>query len=421
MSLLRKTLVKSHEEIHHKSRPSPTQTSSATDSKSLYDFIDEDTYANLLADLRGLIDSYNAAQATLHASGTTLDKSLDEIITAIAEKHSTKSQTTSTPKDDDQASTIDSVYHTLVDHATEMASLLQSLISHYDLCVTALKHTEGGAQAARKATLSSISQSISHLDLQQQQQQENDPNPALENSLFYDDPDREPISNDERNDMLSVLETDAQQVDDVLSELHDRLAEMRTASTSLESLTQPSKSQHAHLSEIMTRMTSTNETHLTSTLTAARTFRETWSSLRIEIEHKTTDLSQLAQFYDSFAKSHNAMLREIERRALLEDKMDRVAERAHRDLAALYAEDKDMRAQFLSEVGEYLPRDIWPGLVSEPIRWSVTRHDAEKSQTIDDLAREDQDGNLSKSIGADDEHADSSEEHNELATAPQNK
>ncbi|PNS13900.1 hypothetical protein CAC42_1391 [Sphaceloma murrayae] len=333
--------------------------------KTLYDFIDEATHTDLLDSLRATIDAYNDAQAALHEVRASLDNTIEEITSEIHTiDHLTPENKDPSTADETTASCFSSLSH----NATEMASLLQSLISHYDLCISALKHTEGGGEAARAATDSSI-----------------EPNPLstgadspTEASLYAGgEAQRAPISDDERAEMLSVLTQDAAQVDDVVSEIRERAEEMSTTLASLQAQTSVYKRRFALLHTLLDRLADVSTSLLPQCVTAPLTFREKWSGLRTVLVAKTASLTELSQFYDSFLASYASLLREVERRKMVESKMRKIAERAMRDIEALQAEDVDMRNQFVKETGEWLPRDIWPGLMDGPGRWVLKREKGE--------------------------------------------
>lgn len=327
--------------------------------KTLHDFIDEDTHLSLLDALRSTIDSYNDAQATLQTTRTSFDESLKavDLATQVVDELQSKSPKPSAEDEGPDRDSIPELFHSLTTHATETASLLQSLISHYDLCITALKHTEGGGEAARAATNSEADTTI---------KTDNSP---IEESL-YRNKIREPISEEERLEMLAVLENDAQEVDDVLLEIRERLSEMEMHGTQLSSWASRARKAHVGLQCVLQLLREIGE-ELPTHINAAKTFRSSWAELQEDIISKTEELNSLAVFYDNFIASYASLLREVERRQMVDKKMNKIAERARKDIEALYREDADMRGQFFKDVGEYLPKDIWPGLMDEPKRWEI--------------------------------------------------
>lgn len=334
--------------------------------KTLYDFIDESTHLTLLDHLRDHIDSYNAAQRVLQDSQTAFDDHLtllDKALHDVDRPNPSLPQSGLRDQDEEQGQhsedggehreSMSLLFHTLTGHAAETASLLQSLISHYDLCTTALKHTEGGGEAARNAT-----------DLA------NPPDTQGVEESLYKEKHREPMSEDERHEMLMVLENDAQEVDDVVLEIRDRLSEMEAQLYHLEAMTSSTRRRHSLLSRVLNLLRKIGN-ELPSYIAAARIFTTAWVSLKEDILQKTSDLVELTDFYDNFVSSYASLLREVSRRAAVENRMKRVAEKARREIEALYNEDLAIRDEFVKHLGEYLPRDIWPGLVETPNRWEV--------------------------------------------------
>lgn len=327
--------------------------------KTLYDFIDETTHVNLLDSLRSTIDSYNDAQAALHKVRTALGEALEELNATLDD---IKDSSYNPGAPDDFAG----LFHSLTSDATEMASLLQSLISHYDLCITALKHTEGGGEAARAATSATS-------DLAPLSSGADSPTEASLYAGADAEAHRAPLSPSEKEEMLSVLAADAAQVDDVVLELRDRGNEMSSSLDSISAATSHARARAKALEGAITRLASLASTLLPSAVGAAHAFRAQWSELRATLVDRTAALADLASFHDAFLAAYAGLLREVERRAMLDAKMRRIAVRARKDIDALRAEDADMRAQFLRDVGDWLPRDIWPGLVDAPPRWEVRR------------------------------------------------
>jgi len=331
--------------------------------KSLHDFIDEAAHTTLLDSLRSTIDSYNTAQGSLQTTRLTLEESLRALqddLNTIDHLHrqDNAAYASTNLSSSNDSSSIPSIFHSLTTHATEMASLLQSLISHHDLCITALKHTEGGSEAARAATSNPIPDPLTATA-------EESPEASL-----YRNKARPPISTSERDEMVNVIVTDAAEVDDVVLEIRDHGATMESLLSSLETRAQGSRTVYKKLQSVLSQLSTLGD-ELPSHVAAARSFRQTWSTLRATIEAQTAELVALTGFYDSFIASYASLLREVERRRMIDAKMRKIAERTRREMQALYAEDVDMRQQFLKDVGEFLPRDIWPGLEERPVRWDV--------------------------------------------------
>ncbi|KAF2221704.1 autophagy-related protein 17 [Elsinoe ampelina] len=374
LNSLRKTLVSSSlgaspetgDESIHAGDSSGKGKAVQEPDKTLYDFIDEATHSDLFDSVRATIDSYNDAQSALHEVRTSLGHSLEQIDSSIFEIDTLKPNTnTALPEDE----TIASSFAALTHNATEMASLLQSLISHYDLCITALKHTEGGGEAARAAADSTDTNPLS-----------SGADSPTEASLYAGataEANRAPISEDERVEMLSVLTHDAAQVEDVVLEIRERADEMGLTLSALQSLTDVSKRRFNLLQAVLETLASLSTSLLPQCISAPLSFRDKWASIRNTMHTKIAALNELSQFYDSFLASYASLLREVERRKMVEAKQRKIAERAMRDIEALHAEDADMRNQFVKETGDWLPRDIWPGLMDAPRRFVLKREKQE--------------------------------------------
>src|SRR5277367_4628783 len=109
-------------------------------------------------------------------------------------------------------SPIPQLIQSLEENAAEMASLLDSLVQHFDLCVNAIKHTEGGFAAVKKAaTDNQLPDGVTVSGVIEE--------PGNDSGL-------EPLSDEDRRDMLTVLSNDAAEVEDVVLELHQRLQSM---------------------------------------------------------------------------------------------------------------------------------------------------------------------------------------------------
>ena len=326
--------------------------------KNLYDFIDETNHADLQASLRKLIDSFNDSRADLDASTQTFDETLTVITEILSDSDRNGGPSNLTNIYDEPQAPTSSLFRSIEDHAAELAKLLESLVAHYDLCVTALKHTEGGGEAAKRAV---------------QQAEESLPQNLTggpEESLYLKTVP-EPISNKERVEMLRVLENDAQELDDVATEIKDRNRDQEGLYEQLNRLAIDSRSRNQALRQILDMLHEIKDIHLPSHLHAMGTFGASWKRIQTIIQSQTAELTSLSAFYDSFLSGYNKLLREAERREATELHMRKIAEKAGRDLERLYEADRDTRADFMEETGKYLPQGIWAGLMEGGTRWQV--------------------------------------------------
>ena len=343
----------------------------APKAKTLFDFIDEHRHLDILDALRSLIDSFRNAERehtditdALHASIQFMYTTLD---TQTANSASANLKHKRTLYDEPSPS-IPKLFRSLEDNATEMATGLQNLIDHYDLCVTALKHTEGGGEAAKAA----IQQADALL-------QKN--TPGAEESL-YNKKIPEPMDDAERIEMLRVLESDASQVDEVNAEIKALAEKIEKGYEALSRQVLDSRATHQNLRRVLTQLHEI-KTSLPSHLSATQHFTSAWSSIRSSIAEQTQALLDWDETYQRFLKGYAALLRERERREVAETQMKKVAVKAQKELDRLFEVDREEREMFMERVGGDLPGDIWGDAGSRGRRWVVVQEeeDEEEEQT----------------------------------------
>lgn len=286
--------------------------------KVLFDFIDDTPYATLHESLKSCIDSYNVAYAALDSAVSTFDDSIQAIQSAL------KSLVTTI-----KSNPLPSVLRALESHATEIAVNLQSLVHHYDLCITALKHTEGGLPAAVTATANNsnlpTSESASFpADLSiASLRQEADAPPA-------------PMTTSERLDMLQVLSKDATEVDDVVVEIRERALEMESQLGEMTGHTELLRAEHSSLLESFATAQAVIELETRKCTDAARAFAVAWAAEKAKIEDGLEEAEGLRAFYAGFADAYRGLLSEAARRKKVQEKMERVAREAERKINELY-------------------------------------------------------------------------------------
>lgn len=361
LKTLRKTIVQAaNSDASEPDRSTSEQDTSQPglgSEKTLFDFIDDEKHENLLSALRALIDNYHFARSDLDNSINTFDDNLRSIVDKLAEGSPESSgPTVKTTIYDGPTPPIQQLFHEMEEHATELASLLENLVKHYDLCVSALKHTEGGGEAARQA--------VSSQELAKG-------TPGVEESL-YRKTVPEPISDEERHEMLSVLENDAQEVDDVMNEIRDRAGEMEEHYEQLSSRVSKARVRNKTLRQVVDLLHEIRTT-IPNYLDAATKFREAWDEINADMQSKTKELSDLGSFYEEFLSGYDELLREVERRRASEAQMKKIADRARREIERLYEADRSARLDFMNEVGGFLPRDLadWHGLEDDAPKWQI--------------------------------------------------
>jgi autophagy-related protein 17 len=312
-----------------------------TPQKHLYDFIDSATVTQQSNSLRACIDRYNQVRSYLSDSNDAFDTALDNL-------HSSIENVPNTPASSSNPTPIPGLYHDLERHAKEAAQAFQSLVSHYDLCVAALRHTEGGSAAATQATGDAPVPS-------------GDDTPAP----------LEVMSEEERQEMLGVLLKDAQEVEDVVSEIRERGSEMEFLLTQIESHIAQLRNEDSAFHSIL-RMISRIAVEVKSHITTSRSFHGSWlEDIRPTLVSGTEEWENQRDFYERFDLASAELLVEIASRRRRHDKAKRKAEEAQKEFDRLHAEDERAREQFTLAQGDFLPLDIWPGLRDPPRRYEV--------------------------------------------------
>lgn len=243
-----------------------------------------------------------------------------------------------------------------------MAELLASLTKHFDLCVTAVRTTEGGAALARrKAAEASLSPgdnnnvSISGVIAEQESHMA----------------ELDPISAEDRIQMLQVVVQDASEVVDVVQEISERL--------------QTIEDEYSHLIEqtnqVLTTYTTTLDafhvledigTRLRSYIAAETEFRERWITEHETINEKMEEMEGLRVFYENYASSYDSLLLEVERRRAQEERVLSIWRKAKESVDKIVQLDRKQREAFRHDVAEYIPTDLWPGMDDGMIRWDIT-------------------------------------------------
>ncbi|KAF2014466.1 hypothetical protein BU24DRAFT_441906 [Aaosphaeria arxii CBS 175.79] len=313
-----------------------------TPQKHLLDFIDNATVTNLKDSLRACIDRYNEARSTLGDSNDSYD-------TAMENLHSSIDNVPNSPATASNPSPIPTLYHDLEAHAKEAAQAFQSLVRHYDLCVTALRHTEGGSAAATQATGDA-------------------PIPSGDD---FSVPPPEPMTEEERHEMLSVMARDAREVEDVVSEIRDRGSEMTFLLSQIENHVTHLRSEGSALNTIL-QMISRVAVEVKDHITTSRSFHAAWlEDTRPTLLSGIEEWENQREFYERFDLAYAELLVEIASRRRRHEKAKRKAEEAQKELDKLHSEDERSREQFTLTQGDFLPLDIWPGLRDPPRRYEV--------------------------------------------------
>lgn len=258
-------------------------------------------------------------------------------------------------------------------HAQEMASLLDSLVSHFDMCVNAIRHTEGGFAAVRKAASSlppgAEPVSVSMYDAE---------SPAL---------NEEPLSEEERAQMQHVLENDAAQVDDVIAELLDHLNEMERNHAINIAQASAISEEYSSTSAAFTILENIS-VHLPAYIMSSSDFRIHWEETKEKIREQLEDLESMRVFYENYHASYDAMILEVHRRRNSEDKVKAIIRKAMEQIEEESQLDMKERVAFKADVGDFIPQDLWTGVDAGVPRWEFVQTDGGVRNETPSLERE---------------------------------
>jgi autophagy-related protein 17 len=257
--------------------------------------------------------------------------------------------------------------HGLEKHAQEMASLLESLSSHFDLCVNAIRHTEGGFAAARKAA-SSLPPGAEPVSISGVMNAESQ------------NLDEQPLSDEERTEMLHVLENDAAQVEDVVAELKEHLNEMETKN---EAILEHVSMLNTEYSSTMAAFTilETISAHLPKYVLASSDFRLHWEDTKQQIREQSENLEDMRIFYENYYASYDALILEVHRRKKSEDKVKAVMRKAMEQVEEESALDLRERLAFTGDLHDFIPQDLWTGVGANVPKWEFVQTGEKGSET----------------------------------------
>jgi len=264
-------------------------------------------------------------------------------------------------------------------HAQEMASLLDSLVSHFDLCVNAIRHTEGGYAAVRNAasnqppgaepvSVSGVMSTSQHTD------------------------EEKPLSVEERREMLGVLETDANQVEDVVVELRERLNEMESR---YEIITDHVANLSAMYDTTISAFTMLEavSAHLPGYLMSASDFKLQWEDTKMAIQDQLDELEAMRVFYENYHASYDGLLLEVYRRKQNEEKVKGMIKKTMEQIEKIREADMREREAFRGDVEDFIPGDLWEGVGAAAPQWNIVPNTS-SSKSLENKATP----NLSKSV-----------------------
>ena len=266
---------------------------------------------------------------------------------------------TSSPSNSSALQPISHLLSSLTTHSHAMAELLASLTKHFDLCVTAVRTTEGGAALAKRKAAEATERGADNVSISGVIAEQESHTSGLE-----------PITFEERAEMLQVVVQDAAEVDDVVQEIKERLDALANDYESLSAQVDQIQSADArslHAFRILEDIGSRLGDHIA----AEAEFKARWYEEQAIVHEKMQEMEDLRKIYENYASAYDRLILEVERRRAQEAKASSVWKKARESVGKIIEEDKRHREHFRQDVGEYLPTDLWPRMDEEIKVWDV--------------------------------------------------
>ncbi|KAI9166516.1 Autophagy-related protein [Paramyrothecium foliicola] len=341
--------------------------------RNLLDFVDEASVHGMRDAMKQSIEQLQGIQQSFDGDLLRFDTDIRSLKKALADSPLPE------PQHDDDAGDVPSseLLLSLVDHSTNMAQLLASLTKHFDMCVTAIRTTEGAAALARRkaaeVTQSQSSDGVSISGVIAEQ----------ESNIS----DLEPKTDEDRDEMLRVVVQDAQEVDDVVQEIHERLGAMEQEYTILEDRTAQTNTAfggvmeaYAALGEIGAR--------LADYLAAEEDFRIRWELEKDGVLGKLQEMKDMRDFYEGYASAYDSLVLEVARRHTADERIRAIWAKAQENVDKIHEQDRIARETFRQDVGEFLPTDLWAGMQGPARRWEVVPVDEALDARVGDVGGE---------------------------------
>ncbi|KAL7791520.1 autophagy-related protein 17 [Trichoderma ceciliae] len=331
--------------------------------KSLLDFVDEGS-------VHGMRDAMKRCIKELQAIQLSFDGDLLRLETDI--RNVKKTIDNSSPPAPQESTT--KLLLDLFEHSANMAECLASLTQHFDMCVTAIRTTEGAAALARRkaaeVTQSQGGESVSISGVIAEQESNRS--------------DLEPQTAQDRAQMLRVVIHDAQLVEGVVQDIQDHLAEAESKYAALGDQTEQTRKAHLGMLDAYAALGEVGD-RLADYLAAEEDFRIRWEMEKDAVFTKLDEMKQMRDFYEGYASAYDGLLIEVARRRTVEDKVQAIWRKAQESVDKMLETDRAERETFRQEVGEFLPTDLWADMQGSTKRWKIVQI-GDAAQTGDESA-----------------------------------
>ncbi|KAI1199992.1 kinase activator [Nemania serpens] len=323
--------------------------------RSLLDFVDEAQVDTMRETLKENIQALQTTQQSFDRDLLQFEADLRNLKAMVSSAPSSTSPSVSSSRPQPLH-----LLSSMIEHSHAMAELLTSLTRHFDLCVTAVRTTEGGPALARiKAAEATQSQEGDDVSI---------------SGVIPDQgshmSDLKPMSPEDRAQMLEVLVQDSSEVEDVVQELNDRLQAVESDFSNLDEQTTQVKLGYLSILDAFRTLEDIGS-RIQSYMSAENEFRDRWIEEQETIQGKMSEMEELRIFYEKYAGTYDHLILEVERRRSVEEKVLGIWRKAKDSVDKIIEVDSKHRDQFRQEVADHLPTDLWPGMDDPVLRWDV--------------------------------------------------
>ncbi|KAK0667921.1 autophagy-related protein 17 [Cercophora samala] len=330
--------------------------------RSLIDFVDESQVDMLRESLKASIAELKAAQTSFDGDLLRFEDDLRSLNKLLPSASSNSS-----PSSSNSHSQMPHLLGQLSDLSHSMAQHLSSLTRHFDMCVTAVRSTEGGAALARRRAAETT---------------EDNGDPVSISGVITEQESRmaelEPMDPRERAEIIQVVLEDSPQVEEVVLDIQKVLQHMEEVFGALKDQADTIRAEHVSTVNAFTLLEDIG-TKLPNYLGAEDEFVQRWEGEKETIFEKMDEMERLKEFYEGYLTSYDRLREEADRRRAVEDKILNTWRKAREIVEDLLKADQAKRELFRQEDGEFLPTDLWPGMNDPPKRWEVVPMEEEPS------------------------------------------
>lgn len=358
--------------------------------KHLFDFIDESGVNSLYESIKASIDRFDEARTSFRETCAEFDSEIERIDASLAPPTAADQDLEGGDEIEFHQSPLPQIFTHLEQLANQSAENLEGLAKHYDLCVAALRHTEGGGEAIDRASKTDQHSQLAGL--------------GVELDDLVEEDDLKPISEEEKQRMYAVLHTDALDLDDVVAEVQGAVGEMEDQLMRISDYIAFLQGNADRQRQALTLFKST----LSKTpgyISAAVAFQSAWETERQVLLETREQVEGLAEIFAGFHHAYDGLIVEVQRRRHVQSKMEKVMKHAAKELDKLFegksiriiavavdpdhvirVDDLVEREAFRTDQGQFLPTDIWPDLSQEPNRYNFVSAN-ETATTLPELSR----------------------------------